>query len=65
MLEGAYQLRKQFFRWYIIPSCEGIEVVPFPNRYLSFWFEKNAKVVLSAMNAAFKDGYRYSNIFKG
>lgn len=65
MLNSPYKIHKDFLRYYIVPSCEFLEDIPFPNKYLVFWFEKNANVVLSAMNAAWNDGYRFKNLFEG
>lgn len=64
-VENPYMLYPHRLRYLIIPTCECLKDIPFPNQYLSFWFKENAKVVLSAMNLAWKDGYRYSNIFNG
>ena len=59
-----YSLHKQSLKYYIIPTCNDLDVVPYPNKYLSFWFEYNAKALLSAMNAAWRDGYRVNSFFK-
>lgn len=58
-----YMIFNGALKYFIVPSCEILDVLPEPNGYLSFWFLHNAKTVCKAMNAAWRDGNRYNSLF--
>lgn len=64
MLNDAYIVHKQLFKYYIVPNVSNLpDKLPYHNTYLSFWFKYNAETILKAMNAAFNEGYRCSSFF--
>jgi hypothetical protein len=63
-IEPAYVLHKQGMKYYIVPNVSNLpEKLPYPDNFLSFWFNRNAKVVLNTINAAWNDGYIYRASF--
>lgn len=64
-IEPAYVLHKQGMKYYIIPNVTNPPVkLPYPDNFLSFWFKRNAKVVLDAMNLAWRASWRHHVMFK-
>lgn len=64
MLNDAYIVHKQLFKYYIVPNVSNLpDKIPYIDSYLSFWFKYNAEVILKAMNAAFNEGCRFHTCF--